>query len=269
MIWLPLVIVGTLLFYIFFSLRRRKQPKYFANTEYWVYLNGVKLPTQDDVMNLVFTGRAVGPGEGLLFSDIRLHVGLALREKNPHIFRPDLFEDHIEPTAEILAALAEAKSLAKIRFTSEQPLKDARHVKLLPYMAYAYAKLGGSAVIYDASSEALMTVPQMMAKLKADPQASSAETHVRVVWKRSAFGGHAETRGLVKKGLPELVTEEVEADERVLVTNVLEEAARAIWADLRTPESVEVEGFGDKFRLELGQVLDGKSTVKILRIQPV
>ena len=146
---------------------RRRESRFLAVTEYWVYIPGEKLPKQDDIMSLVLGGNSpIGPQEGLLFSDIRLHVALVLRSKNPHVFRPDLFDDHIEPTPEILTALAESKALAKIRYLSEVRLKSDAHLQLLPYLAYAYCKLADGKAIYDVSAERLLTVPDLVQLLK-------------------------------------------------------------------------------------------------------
>lgn len=247
--------------------RKRSQP-FLAVTEYWVYMPGEKLPLQDEVMKLVLQGTAaIGPREGLVFSDIRLDVALVLRRKNPHIFRPDLFEEHIEPTADILEALSQSNSIAKVRYLSEEPLKDDRHLQLLPYLAYAYSKLGNGKVVYDVGAERLLSTEDLQAMLKADKNAARPDAHLRVIWVSEIRSGHAETRGLVKKGLPELVTEEMELDEKVLVTSVLDEAARKLWAEGSLPESVQVSTFDDEFRLTLERPLSGRSSVKIMRVR--
>jgi hypothetical protein len=259
---------GFLVGYVAVNLvRRRTVQQFLAVTEYWVYLPGEKMPLQDEVMKLVLQGAAIGPREGLVFSDIRLHISLVLRRKNPHIFRPDLFEEHIEPTPQILSDLSDAHALAKIRFLSEEPLGDDRHLQLLPYLAYAYAKLGNASVIYDVGAERLMSRDDLQAMLKADKNAARPDAHLRIVWVRNGANGRAETRGLVKKGLPELVTEEMEVDEQVLVTAVLDEAARTLWEKGVAGESLEVTSFDDVFKLLLSKPKDGRSNVKILRVR--
>ena len=91
--------------------------------------------------------------EALIFSDVRLHIALVLRSKNAHVFRPDLFEEHVEPTVELLEGLAGSKSFAKIRFISEEPLKDHRHLIFLAHAADAIADLAKGKVIYDVVAE--------------------------------------------------------------------------------------------------------------------
>lgn len=246
---------------------QKRAPKYLAVTEYWVYLPGQKLPKQDDVMSLVLQGNSpVGPQEGLLFSDIRLHVALVLRSKNPHVFRPDLLEDHLEPTADQLTRLSDSQSVAKIRYLSEDKLKTDAHLQLLPFMAYAYCKLGQGGAIYDVSAEKLMTTEELQSQLR-DRNARRPELHLNIIWRRGLEGGHAETKGLIKKGIPELVTADVHTDERLLVTGLLEEAAKQLWISDQFPEKVEVESYNDLFRLLLGTPKDGKSEVRIMRVQ--
>jgi hypothetical protein len=263
-----IILVGSLaaLVYLF---GKRSKPRYLAVTEYWVYLPGTKLPKQDEIMGLVLKGGPVGPKEGLLFSDVRLHVALALKTRNAQVFRPDLFDESIEPTAEHLAALAEAESFVKIRYLSEERLKDNRHLMLLPYLAYAYAKLGGGRVVYDVQAERLMSIEEMKALLKADPNAARPEFHTRIVWHRTAEGAIGETRGLLKVGMPELTTVEIEPDEQLLVTNVLEEAIKELWIEPDLPERVEVVAFEDAFRVSFRKLKEGRAEATILRMQPV
>jgi len=253
---------------VFILFNRRGRGAYMAVTEYWVYIPDEKLPKQDEVMKLVLQGNSpVGPQEGLLFSDIRLHIALILRSKNPHVFRPDLFEDHLEPTAELLTALAESKAIAKIQYLSEVRLKTDAHLQLLPYLAYAYCKLANGKAVYDVTAERLLTVPDLQGLLKADRNARRPDIHIHAVWRTSEQGGRVETRGLVKKGLPELVTGDINSDERILVTALMEDAARQLWDVERIPDHVEVESYSDRFRLELEPARRGRSKVRILRMQ--
>jgi hypothetical protein len=263
------ILIGLGLGYWVVTWWQRRAPKYLAVAEYWVYLPGQKLPKQDEVMSLVLSGNSpIGPQEGLLFSDIRLHVGLVLRSRNPHVFRPDLLEDHLEPTAEQLERLSESQAVAKIRYLSEEKLKTDTHLQLLPYMAYAYCKLGQGKAVYDVSAERLMTTEELQSQLR-DRNARRPDLHLNIIWRRGVEGGRAETRGLIKKGIPELVTAEVHTDERLLVTSLLEEAAKQVWIADQFPEKVEVESYNDLFRLLLGTPKDGKSEVRILRVQGV
>lgn len=263
------IILGILIGYVVVVHRdRRNSNKYLAAAEYWVYLPEEKLPPQEEVMKLLLGGTSpVGPEEGLLLSDIRLHIGLVLRSKNPHVFRPDLFEDHLEPTAELLNLMSQSKSIAKIRYLSEIKLKNDAHLQLLPYLAYAYSKLANGNAIYDVSAERLMTIPDLLSYLKTDKNARRPDVHLHTIWKRTIDGGRAETRGLIKKGIPELVTNDVHHDEKLLVTNLLDEAGRKLWSQETFPEQVEVESYDDIFRLMLAPPKNGRSQVRIMRVQ--
>lgn len=264
-------IIGALLGYVIAILVRRwmrKRP-YFALMEFWAYLPNEKMPNQDELMTLVTTGDVIGPQEALLFSDVRLHLALVLRAKNPHVFRPDLFESHIEPSAEILEALAESPALVKIRFVSEQPLKDDRHLRLLPYLAYGVLKLSGGRVLYDVAAERLYTTDDWLSLIKADRRLEQPDSHARAIWKQEGVLVQAETRGLVKRGMPELVAQGVDRDEKILVLSVMEEAVRSLWSMGQLPERLDVETFGDRFRLEFHVPKKGHALVRILRVRTV
>lgn len=262
------ILLGLGLGYWFVVWRQRvKRSDFLAVAEYWVYIPDPKLPKQDDIMSLLLQGNSpVGPSEGLLLSDIRLHIALVLRSKNPQVFRPDLIEDHLEPTAEQLKGLAQSQAVAKIRYLSEERLKTDAHLQLLPFLAYAYCKLASGSIVYDVRAERLMTTAELQAQLK-DRNARRPELHLNTIWQPTANGGRAETRGLIKKGIPELVTADVHFDEKLLVMNLLEEAAKRLWYAEQLPQEVEVESYSDLFKLILSPIKDGKSTVRIMRIQ--
>ena len=159
------VVFGALIGYLFTRRRggSRRQERLVTQAEYWVYIPSEKLPDQDAVMTRMVTqnphgkpGQSpIGPKEGLLFSDIRLHVAVILRNKNPHVFRPDLFSE-ADADAEALAALSGAPAMVQLRYLSEEPLSDDRHLKFLPHLADAYAYVGNAVLIYDAMAEQLL-----------------------------------------------------------------------------------------------------------------
>lgn len=275
-VWLVLGLCAVLMLgYLAMLLFRPARLKYLVTCEYWVYLQDEKPPDQDAVMNRMIRDNpfkvghdpAIGPREGILFSDIRLHSALVLRSKNPHVFRPDLFDANVEPTSEDLEALAESKALQKIRFVSEEPLKDDRHLQFLPHMALAVADLAGSKVIFDTVAERLHSVDWLRNELTKSGDATRADLHVRIIWKAGAGTGIAETRGLLKMGLPEIVTEPAQDDQRVLMTTVLEEAARQVWEARSMPLKVFVQAYQDMFELRLTPVPKGPYKARIFRAQ--
>jgi hypothetical protein len=274
--WLGLgILVVTVLGYMAMLLFRPAKLKYLLACEYWVYLPTAKPPSQDELMTRLIRDNplrvngqpAIGPAEGLLFSDIRLHTALVLRSKNPHVFRPDLFETHVEPTAEDLANLSESPALQKVRYVSEEPLRDDRYLQLLPHMAVAVAELSGAKVVFDTVAEKLFNVAWLKQELEKTADATRPDLHLRVIWKTSDGGGHAETRGLVKIGLPEIATEPSNADQKVLLTTVLEEAATLVWEARSLPLKLFVEVYQDMFELHLTPTTKGPYKARVFRAQ--
>jgi hypothetical protein len=270
-LWLfLLLIVGLICGYLL--LVRRHRTRHLSKVEFWVYLPGERLPDQDRVMTRLLQDNphpagAISAAEGLLFSDVRLHVALVLRSRNAHVFRPDLFTEDSAPTGEILADLAEARAMAKLRYVSEEPLPDMRHIQFLAHLADAYADCGEASVIYDSTAERLWPAEAWREQLSRDRDATRPDLHVHVVWRTEGRTVVAETRGLVKIGLAELQTAPMEGDEKMIVGQVLEAAVEKLWALPVAPESVEVALFGDAFLVEIGVPIGGKSPVTILRRQ--
>jgi hypothetical protein len=253
-----------------------KPRPYFAACEYWIYLPEEKLVPQEVLSGRLLRsspfaseGKApIGPSEALLFSDIRLHIALVLKSKNPHHFRPDLFEEHIAPTPETLEGLSEATAFAKARFVSDEPLSDARHVKLMPHLAEAIAYYGQSKVLFDAVSEELLTAEQLRERLRQEPEASGPDLHLRTVWIRSERGGRGATRGLLKVGLPELETPESPAEHETVIRTVLEQAAEKLWNAQELQTEIEVPLFGDTFQVTIDPKGKSPLCARILRVPP-
>ena len=251
--------------------------KYLAACEYWIYLPEERMPAQDALMQAMlgaFWGERgstlpalpVTPAEGRLLSDVRLHVGLVLRSKNPHVFRPDLFGDGVVPTPELLAALSNAKALAKIRYVSEVKLSDRSLLTLVPAMAGTMAHLAGSEAVFDAVSEHLQPASELSEALKDRKQLDTPEWNARILWCPHTEGGHAETRGLVKVGLPEIATHETPADARVLVCSVLEAVVAKVWEMEQLPPELEVDAFSDTFKVTLTAEGRGPFKARVHRV---
>lgn len=239
--------------------RRSLKPKFLLHLEYWVYLPGERMPPQDEVMTRLIDSRAIGSAEALLFSDVRLHIALVLRSKNAYLFRPDLIEPTVDATPEQIALLAEARSFAKVRFLSEEPVSDRRYLAFLPQAARIIAELGGGGLVYDVMGERLLG-PGDLAKGDPGPQTS---------WVAEPTGGHVETRGLKKIGLPEIRTESVAADERWIATEVVDRVAQTAWKLNDLPLSVTTEAFHDRFRLDFVVDRHNVANARIHRIQTV
>ncbi len=253
----------------------RRVPGYFAITEYWVYTDQTDLPPQEKIMDRMISANPhkkpgfapIGAREGMLFSDIRLHLGLAKREKNPHIFRPDLFQDNCVPSPEVLALLPQCQSMVKLRYASETPLKDTRHLQFMPHLADTVSDLLQGKVVYDRIAEKIWSAEEFRDILDKNPNVERPDSHVRVVWTENEHGCFAETLGLRKVGLAELKTDPQEKDNEVLVTGLM---IRLAFHLVRTPEDqgpFEFEEFGDVFILTLGDIADAVQTVHLTRRQ--
>lgn len=251
----------------------RRRPPYLAHAEYWVYLPTAEMPAQEQIMDRMLAGNPhpgapIGKDEALLFSDVRLHIALVLRAKNPHVFRPDLFAEDLPVTPDTLAALSESESFVKVRYISEEPLPDKRHLQFLPHAADAVCALGGGLVVYDSVAERLFSPAELAQELSAHRDATRPSLHTRIVWKPRPQGGYAETRGLVKVGLREIASEEMDHDQRVLVKDILEDAIEALWDQPSMPESLEVSAFEDRYLLEFRAHGKGPARVTILKAPP-
>jgi hypothetical protein len=190
-----------------------------------------------------------------------------LRAKNPQAFRPDLFAEDVDHEPKHLELLATAKSMAKIRFISDQPLPDKRHITFLVHATDAVADLAKGLLIFDHQSDRVMDPLEFSDMLRSDPSGTDAGMHVRVLWKRTAWGGQSETRGLRKIGLDDLVSAEMEGDEKVLVVEVMDEAARELWKKGAIPEPFEVNAFDDRFLIKTLASKNGLRPVRIMRVQ--
>lgn len=234
----------------------KRLPGYLARTEYWVYTTQTKLPPQERLMDRMISSNphnqrgnpCIGAREGLLFTDVRLHLAVALREKNATLFRPDLFQEDVQPTPETLAALAESTAIVKVRYVSEARLPDTRHLQFLPHMADAVASLMDGRAVFDHTAERLVTAQDFHQTLADNNRAERPEFHVRVLWKNTAESHYAHTRGLRKIGLRDLRTQDQEPDHQTLVSGLL---MRLAFHLVRKPEENagpwEFEDFGDKF----------------------
>jgi hypothetical protein len=273
---LPIFVAAGFVLGYFFTTRKKKQP-FFASAEYWVFLPESKMPDQDEIMTTMISrnpyskrGQSpIGPPEGLIFSDVRLHIALVLRAKNPHAFRPYIFEDVDEMNRDTLVDLEGCQAFVKLRYISEDPLKDKRHLQFLIHAADAVARLGASPVIYDHVSAVLYTPSRLAELLSEHFNATNSDVHVRTRWIPHSSGGHLETKGMVKVGLPEIKTDGLEADQQLLARAVLDEAIAKTWEHAAIPDPWEVEAYGDRFQILPAQPKNRTTLVRILRIQSV
>lgn len=251
----------------------RRQAGYFAVAEYWIYSNAEKLPLTPVLMDQVIgrnphnrPGRpCITSREGVLFSDIRLHLGLAKRDKNPHVFRPDLFENDAVPDAQVLERLSDSSSIAKVRYSSHERLPDRRHLQFLTHLADAMARTVGGQIVFDTVSERFWLVEELAQELETNPNAERADLHVRTVWRSTPEGHIGATLGLRKVGRRELETLLQEPDHEVIVRGLLEVAAGILFREPDADFPLTVKLHDDEFVVEKVKVREGKTLVKLTR----
>jgi len=263
--------VGGLLAYRF--LYGKRVHGYLADTEYWIYTRDTRLPPIDKVMDRMVganphhrPGRpCIGAKEGMIFSDIRLDIALAKREKNPFAFRPDLFSDDVIPTAEQLSAIADACSIIKIRYASRAPLRDDRHLQFMPHLADAMSDLTEGTAVFDRITGQVWTASEFHDELAGNNRGSRPTLQVRVFWRCDGEVGRVKTRGLRKVGLAEIETLPLPPDQEVLATGLVMRLAHEGLRKMKLPTQMETEEYGTTFIMEVEPTKGGVHKVRILR----
>lgn len=241
--------------------KHRKKNSFLALCEYWVYIEGDAIPKQEVLMDRMISANphnrpgkpSIGAREGMLFTDIRLHVALAKKSKNPLVFRPDLFESDLEIDKVILDRLTAAQSLIKVRYISDIPLSDTRHLQFVPHMADAMSDLTNALLVYDVVTEQIYKAEAFTKTLADNNNAERSEAHVRVVWVTDQIEGTSfgVTKGLRKNGVTELKTDPVDTDKKTLVITILENVAKTILKGKKIEEPFEIKEFDDTYLIEL------------------
>jgi hypothetical protein len=196
-------------------------------------------------------------------------MALVLRSKNQIVFRSDVFPESISLSEDQKQALSESRSFVKVRFASEQVLPDKRHLTFLLHAVDAMVELGSSNLVYDLTAERIWDRENLRAVLLRDPTGTDPDFHLNIRWTRPPSGGIATCLGFKKIGLDDLKTTTQADDERVLVLNVMESACSKIWIRGSADEPVDVEEFGDLFRVEPESNRSSTRKVKIVRIQAI
>lgn len=209
----------------------------------------------------------IGPEEGLILSDVRLHMAIVLKVKNAYVFRGDAFGSHVKASSEQLNDLAKANSFVKLRYLSEERLKNLNHLQFLLHAVDAIAELGEGQLIYDMSAEKLMTRSELQSALSASVDVRTYEHHVNFMWIAAPEGGIARTFGMEKIGRNDLMAEELATDQQVLAVELLHKAVQSIWNCEEIPRAVSIEAFGDQYQVKLGVPKKNITPVKILRFQ--
>lgn len=251
----------------------KRDAGFLALVEYWVYSDVQRMPPTAALMDAVVSknphskpGRpSITAREGILFSDLRLHMAIARRDKNPHAFRPDLFEDHAVPDARVLEVLSSCRSLAKIQYASNVPLVDGRHLQFVTHLVDTVAKLTRGQLIFDTVNGQFLFPEELHKALQQNNDAERPDLHVRVFWEKTVEGCRAVTLGLRKVGRPELQTSLQEADQEVIIVTILNQVARMLFTDVSRKLPIQTRMHGDEFIVSEDFFKDGKMTVKIVR----
>ena len=240
-----------------------RRPKFLAISEFWVFLPTDRMPTQDAVMDRMIRenpyGRAIGPAEGLIFSDIRLAIGLVKRDRNPSAFMNPEFVDEVR----------DSPAFVRLRYISCDRITDRRHLQFLFHAADAYCALGGGVFIWDEVARKSWPVEELKASLKNDANATDSDRHVAVEVETQAEQATVRTFGLAKMGLPEIFTREFPVDMRMLMEELVREAVAKLWREPEWQPNLEVEAYDDRFILAFDRPRDGVARARIMRLQRI
>lgn len=224
----------------------KTRPKLILNAEYWVFCKADKLPDQTQMMERV-VGRTdkIGPAEGLLFSDVRLHVTLVTKAKNPQLFDPTALDPSLQESFDFVSSVIEQTAIIRVRFTSSEPMKDRRHLRLLPHLAYAYALMADAQWVFDQPQRKLYSMDDL-AKL-IDGQADSLDNQIRI---EKTDEGSLKVLGMEKIGIQPFETDRLDADQFQLVEEILNEFVARSWKANRL-DLEPLEAHGDTFEFQL------------------
>ena len=251
-------------------LKRLFKPPFLLDCEYWVFGKDLKVPDLTALIGKTTRDKhplrlPLGKAEAVVFTDIRFSMALALKDKNPYAFRPDILDFDVEPTQEILARLAEANSFIRLRFLSKIPVNNRAHLRLLPRLASAVSKLAGGIVVFDQITRRIWTNEAYEDLLNEHVEPDCSALHTRLKWVAEKDNQHFETLGFVKLGLEEWKSEPLDKDQTVLAQAIIEDLIERVWVAGQVPESADIEEFGDHFLCKFFPPKDGKRTVALSR----
>lgn len=231
-----------------------KQEKHRLHVEYWVFGRGIEMPDHSELLAKVVHEKSpgeapLGKNEGLIFSDVRFLISIAKRARNLHAFRPDLFDAEIEPNASILTALAESDSFFRISYGSKIPILTRSPVRLLPRLA-RYMCQGPHSVVLDSVARQIWMADDFAALLKEHPEPDNADFQVRIHWSEANGKHRAKTLGLEKIGLPELESDAMDADQKTLIHNLLQNALQQLWTTPDITIPLNLDYFGDQYMVQ-------------------
>ena len=143
---------------------------------------------------------------------------------------------------------------------------DDRHLRFMPRLAEAIASMGAARVVFDSVAERLETADHLRCEIRKYENIDVPDFHLRVVWMPCDGGGRAATRGLVKIGLPELVTPTTRGDHQAIVCEVLRLAGEQLWTTRTLPDAIRLSSYDDIFEVQIGSGRKGPLQARIVRV---
>jgi hypothetical protein len=252
-----LVLVAVAAVVVAFRVRAaRRQP---AVAEYLIYLPKAQLPPEHRIKQRLIQGNphnrperpALSAQQRAIVGDLRLSIGVANRDNNPVLFRPDLFEAGVVAGGEQLQKLSACTGIARVLFAAEKAKADGLPIGALPHLVDSIAELTEGPLIYDRIQGRLWDSAELHRLLSEDPDGSRFALHVRSVWTNEDGVGKVETMGLRKKGLHEITAEGLAPDRKETAVSLVLEVARSRWDDPANVGPWRIDHLGVPFELLL------------------
>lgn len=228
--------------------------------EYWLWTPLDKLPEQPQIQRRLNQGNARAAGRILAvttgdllrwWADVRLHIGISLREKNRHIFDPRFFSDEAELPPEADEAMRAAKAVITVRFATEEPMPSRDYLDFMVYLTDALGDLAQSELIYDREAMRFWPALEWKGELMRDYGGHSFQNTVCLHGVEEASGWWLHTHGMRKYGLPDLEMTEVPHEQTTVCTDVLRDLAEQALSDPDVLQDTEMEAYGRTHKLVL------------------
>jgi hypothetical protein len=274
----PAILFGGVLLALYLIIRYvKKRDKIRFETVYLVYVPCGDLPSQEVLMDRMVAKNPYNPGgrtiigsrEGLLFTDIRLYISTAEREKSSLLFRPDLTEDNFSFSAEALSALSDSHKVAIVRYVLDGPAEDYRHLTFLPHMAAALSDLCGGIAIADVTQRKLYSKSEFESYLRQHVALEKREAHVRLEVLPASGDHRIASFGLRKIGLPDFTTSHLSSDSLTMCQAVCEQFLDACWESRMILSDFEMDFFGTTMMVIPGDQASGFLHVRIGKKTPI
>lgn len=255
--------------YYFLTHRKRaaaKPPN--TRVEFWIYSPAEARPNDKVFMDKMLAGNPhmkkglppIGTSEGLVFSDIRLHIATLKRENNSLLFKPDVFSELDANVPDGLTKkLTECKSIIVVRYISESQERNRAYIQFTTHAADAYARLAEAPLILDTEAQRFFAKDELFDTLQKDGDAVKFDLQVSVRWTEADEMGRAFTRGMAKAGLPDIEFPFQPLDQKVLALHLVEESARQCW-ETGELAPCSFEAYGEHFEVEFEQPRPGVPT---------